>query len=515
MKLLSIAAGRAGLWAGLLIASAGLVCGQGTVNPIPLDTPTNPPRRAPVDDGAAACSAGECSAEESLAAALRRIEQLERRVVEVEGEIAPLFIEADRLNEVGRLDDPGPACGSDLCVTAAPLASHYVIYDRGWTLRPCSRQRIPFELKLELHHQFRFTQFGARGEPDPDAAGNPRDISDRNDFDINRGRVVFSGYAFSPDLGYYLNIDYSTVASSSILPLLGWTSFRISDRLSLYMGLGKVPGTWEWQQTSRYTLGVDRTMATTFFRPSISAGIWANGSLNDSLHYTVFAGDGFNTLSLRADALDTNLAYSMLAWWEPLGDFGVGFSDLEHHDSFVLRLGHGLTQTQNESVIGEVPNQEGTVFRLTDGTRLTEEGALRPGERVDEFDVWLYTVHAGLKRRGASMSGEYYCRWLRNLRGASGSEFQSLFDHGFYVQSGAFIVPKSVEVFARGSYVTGKQGSGDEVSAGFNWYLFGQRNARATFELADLNDSPAQQSRTGYVAGGSGLLFRAQLWTFY
>ena len=434
------------------------------------------------------------------------------------GLIAPGLLESDATGF------PEPACDGGLTGCESGVAgpsmlsqvpSHFVTYEQGWTLRPYDPSKTPFEVKVELHNQFRYTLFDARGEPSPSYTGNPRTVSDRNDFDINRGRLVFGGYAFDPDLGFYLNIDYSTVASDSILPLLAWISFRASDRLTMYFGLGKVPGTWEWQQTSRFTLGSDRSMATTFFRPSISAGVWATGSLTDQLHYTTFIGDGFNTLTLRADELDTQLAYSGISWWEPLGDFGVGFSDLECHDSLAIRLGHALTTTRSESTASLDPGPEGTVIRLTDGTRLVAPGALEAGETVNEFDIWLYSVHAGVKRRGFSLAAEYYFRWLRRIQTASGRELDSLFDHGFFAQSSAFVVPESLELFLRGSLVTGEQGNGDEVAAGLNWYLFGRRNARATAEWTVVDDSPAQQSRTGYVAGGSGNLFRVQLWTFF
>ena len=441
---------------------------------------------------------------EALGDALRRIEVLEAIVA------------------AGGVSGPVDSSGHPLqasCPESYPPAqsdtTHEVVYDAGWILRPRNPAGHPFELKFELHNQFRYTGFARQNAVSFDAAGNPRSINNRNDFDINRGRLVFTGFAFDPDLGYYVNIDYSTVASNSILPLLSWISFRWNDRLTTFAGLGKLPGTWEWQQTSRYTLGTDRTLATTFFRPSISAGVWASGKIGDRLFYDVFVGDGFNTLSIRASELDTRLAYSALAWWEPLEEFGVGFSDLECHARPAIRVGHGLTHTRNESLDNSEPGVEGTVFRLSDGTRVIQPNALRPGETAGAFDVWLYTAHIGLKFRGVSVSSEYYLRWLRDIDAVSGAKLPSQFDHGGFAQTSCFVLPQRLELFARGSLVTGEFGSGDEVSAGFNWYAFGRRGARITCDVTTIDDSPAEQSRTGYVAGGSGTLVRTQLWTFF
>ncbi|OYP36124.1 porin [Rhodopirellula sp. MGV] len=407
-----------------------------------------------------------------------------------------------------------PACDS------ISETTHHVVYDGGFVLRPLQPSKTPFELKFEFHNQFRYTGFESKYESTTGVTGLTFQTPDRNDFNINRGRLVFSGYAFDPSLQYYVNIDYSTVATDSIEPLLAWISFDHGEAMKLYLGLGKVPGTWEWQQTSRYTLGIDRSLATTFFRPSISAGVWASGEPLENLHYTAFVGDGFNTLTLRPSELDTQLVYSGMTWWEPLGKFGVGFSDIETHQTPVVRIGHALTTTRNESSVDSNPGVEATVIRLSDGTRLIDPNALVAGTRVSEFDLWLYSVHMGIKHRGFSLSGEYYVRHLRNIQlnsnqPNSGNRHGSIVDVGFFAQAGAFVVPKKLEAFTRGSLVNGDFGSGDEFSVGCNWYLFGSRSARATAEVTSINDSPAQQSRTGYGAGASGTLLRLQLWTMF
>lgn len=440
-----------------------------------------------------------------------RIEELERAVAELQTELESMREEATFRATLADFPIAAAECDD---ATGAP-STHYVTYDDGWTLRPRDLAHSPFELKFNIHNQFRFTNLATSSETFTDAAGNIQPTPSRNDFDINRGRFIVSGSAFDPNLRFYTNIDYNTVATRPVQLLLSWISYRFSDALTLGMGLGKVPGAWEWNETSRFTLGAERTMATTFFRPSITAGIWAQGSLGDHLHYHTLVGDGFNTFSLRAAELDTNLAFSTLMWWEPYDQFGRGFSDLEHHDSLSLRIGHGFTFDATDSnPIGE-PGPEQTLIRLSDGTRLVEPDALAPNVTVNAFDVSLYTVHLGAKRRGVSFAAEYFLRWLTSITANGPLPADSIFDHGFFVQGGIFAIPQRLEVYAIASRVQGDFGSGAEFGTGTNWYIGGRRGNRFTLEATQIDDSPAQQDRTGFVAGSSGTLIRAQWWHFF
>ena len=421
----------------------------------------------------------------------------------------------DLSEQITRLQTGGPQLAGYSNPNSCSPGTHYLSYDQGWVVRPRNVSRTPFELQFNFHDQFRHTGFNRSVNSFTDSAGNTFLINNRNDFDINRGRLVFSGFAFDPKLTFYTNIDYNTVAANQVQPLLSWISYRFSECFTLSSGLGKVPGGWEWEETSRYTLGAERTMATTFFRPSITAGIWAQGKIRERLYYRALIGDGFNTFSLRANELDTNFVYSALVWWEPLGAYGVGFSDLERHESLSLRLGQSITFDRSEGDPTGEPGPEQTLIRLSDGTRLVEPGALAPGVTVNQFDILLYSVHGGAKFRGVSLAIEYYFRWLNSIQGTGPLPVDSLFDHGFYVQSGMFVIPERLEPYVYGSQVSGDFGTGTEVGGGCNLYLNGQRGARLTFDVAHLEGSPAQQDRTGLVAGASGTLFRTQLWTFF
>lgn len=390
--------------------------------------------------------------------------------------------------------------------------THGIVYDNGWIFRPYDPEATPFELKISLQNQFRHTGFANEEPAVINSAGTVVPTPPLNTFDINRGRLILSGYALDPNLEYYTNFDYNTVSEDQFQVLMAWLRYVFAPGLKVSYGIGKVPGTWEWMEAARSTLGAERTLATTFFRPSMTTGLWAEGEPSPGLYYHALIGNGFNTFSLRSAELDTNFVYSGMLWTEPLGSFGDEFSDFDQHDQLVVRLGTAITYNREAADLTGDPGPEQTGIRLSDGTRLVETGALAPGVTVERFDLSLYTAHAGLKYAGFSLSGEYFLRWLSSIRADGAIPDDSIFDHGFFAQSGIFVRPQSMELFARGSAVFGPFGDGSEVAGGLNWFVGQRRNHRFTFDVARILDSPTQQDRTGFLAGASGWLFRTQFW---
>jgi hypothetical protein len=127
---------------------------------------------------------------------------------------------------------------------------------------------------------------------------------------------------------------------------------------------------------------------------------------------------------------------------------------------------------------------------------------------------YLAAFDLGWKWQGVSAAAEYYLRWLNHFAATGPLPFGSLFDNGGYFQTGVFVSPK-IETFGRTSYVTGQFGTGSEYGAGVNWFIYGNRNVRATFEVLRVLRSPADNILTGYRAGDSGVLFQAQLLTVF
>ncbi|QDV35259.1 Phosphate-selective porin O and P [Tautonia plasticadhaerens] len=386
-------------------------------------------------------------------------------------------------------------------------------YDEGFVLGS-DDEDVPFLLKTNVRMQFRHTGFDRSRLAWVDSAGIVRPILERNDFEIERGRLSFEGFFYDPDLQYYLNLDFDTDDQHVVIAQDFWMNYRFNRGLDVYIGKAFVPGSRSWLEGSTRTQFADRSMATTFFRPDRSVGIWALGEPIDKVFYRVMLANGFNTSDLTFEEINEQLAYSGSVWSEVIGEYGRGFSDLEWHDELAVRLGNSFTFAPGSPAdIIFNPVSEQDFVRLSDGTPLFETGALAPGVTVEDFDIYLYAVDAALKYRGLSLNAEYYFRWLQDIQADLPLPVgrTRMYDHGYYVQGGYFVARERVELIARHSQVNGPFGSGQEYALGFNWFINRSHYLKFTFDANWLDAIPAQNSGPNYRAGDSGMLFRSQL----
>ena len=419
-----------------------------------------------------------------------------------------------------------PAAGEDECTAAGGSCTSctgidsgrrrgrfYVDYDRGFAILPNDPEATPYSLRIRNQNMFRYDGF-SRAEPSwTDSAGNVIPINNSNFFGIPRGRLIFSGNALLPELSYLLNIDYNSVTSQPIGFRAFWLSYRFSKALELYVGQSKVPGSREWIESAFAPLqSADRTMATTFFRPSLSQGVWLMGEPSDGFFYHAMMSNGFNTLNLIPEELNNRFAWSGSAWWEPWGEFGRGYSDFQHHEQAAVRFGGSYTFALGSGSQAASDAVENSPVRLSDGTIITTPGALAPGVTLQSYDISLAAIDWAWKYRGFGVSTEIYFQNLLGLQATGPLPIASTSAFGGFVKGGYFIVPRETELYARSSYVTGAYGSGYELGGGFNqFFLPGKDNLFFTFDAAWLENSPAGQNRTGFVAGQTGLLVRTQI----
>ncbi|MBX3433517.1 MAG: porin [Pirellulales bacterium] len=437
------------------------------------------------------------SLDESLA---RRLEEVERQNSLLARQLAELSAQQEH---------SAPAYAE--CSATPPRSSGYDRQSGVFCLVRGSADQ-PFELRADLFTEARYTNFQRNRETWTDSAGDPFPIREFESIEVTRNFIQLSGYALDPNLQFTANIFSSTALNDTLY--LGWVNYRFSDEVDVRIGNWLLPGTREWLESFRFTLGADRLMATTFFRPNISPGIWVQGRAWDGVNYVVMLANSINRFTQGVERVGSSKAASMSAWWEPTGDFGSGPSDFEEHDSPSLRLGTSMTFSEEANQAFGAPginNPEDTILRLSDGTPLFRPNALAPGVQLTSVQVNLWALDAAVKYRGWSLSGEYFWRVLNNLEGSPAPPPQSsIFDHGGLLQGGAMLVSRKLEAFARSSFVTGPFGEGSEYGGGLNWFPRGVREWRVTGEVLQISDSPAQNLLTGYRAGSSGTLYQLQ-----
>ena len=211
--------------------------------------------------------------------------------------------------------------------------------------------------------------------------------------------------------------------------------------------------------------------------------------------------------------MDNNLAFVSKTYWDLVGEWGEdGEPDLSYHCCPAVRIGTslGIQRTDRLHGLGEAqqPRVADTGKRLND---LLPKG-------VTEWSDLRYGVDWGAKYRGWSLTNEFY---LRNLYDFAGADVDDLFDWGYYVQLGRFIVPKKLEVAGRYSTVIGDSGtlggsehSGDEVAGTINWYIRGH-NLKFQFDVSHYNGAVLSSGSGNFRAGDEGFLFRSQIQVYY
>ncbi|MCA9185483.1 MAG: porin [Pirellulaceae bacterium] len=403
-----------------------------------------------------------------------------------------------------------PTCEDKSDVPKFHAVDYYPDYDGGIVIAPFCPERNPFELRVNGWTQLRHHGFARDVNSWTDNAGVTRAVRSRNAFDIERARLVLSGFAVDPRLKYFVHLDGDTDGGHAVDFFDYWWGWEFNDRFQLQMGKRKVPGSRQWLLTARRTRFVDRPMANDFFRPDRTVGLFGVGRIGENGHYEVMVGNGYNTANIPNSGTDKRLTFAIDNYFDPLGDYGSHIVDYEGTCDPLVRLGHSFVFSPNAADVPGTPLSETDFIRLTDGTPLTDPGALAPGITFSDFNVFFYGLDAAVKWRGWSINSEVFLRWIEELRGDGSLPFNDLFQRGSYVEAGRFLIPRRLDTNFRYSHVNGLFGDASEFAVGFNWYPLDTYKMKFSWDVTWLDGSPLNNNTSDILVGDQGTLFRTQ-----
>ena len=379
-------------------------------------------------------------------------------------------------------------------------------YDRGFVVASerffdLQGAEAPFLLRVNGLFQFRQTRL--------ESTGPNRDL---NQFQLIRGRLAFSGNAFTPDLGYFVQLDGRSSAGDEFRLLDYIVEYDFGrnlwglDRRKLVFKAGeyKVPFTLSRYLSAREFEFCDRSVASMYFdvNRSLACGLSGQATPADipvEWEMALFNGlvsGGAETGS--SGVLDNNFAYSARLFAYPMGDWGAGtLADLDWHESPAVRIGAAFA---GSTIDREGPTEFASIRVVDSGSRLS---TLLPLS-VNQYDVQMYCLDASCKYRGWSVTSEYY---FRNISSFEGASIPDLFDHGFWFQVGKFVVPGKVQLISRWSRVVGESGtlgledqSADETRRRVR-LVFSRAERQTDFRCDPLGRRPDQCLIPGYLSG--------------
>ena len=352
-----------------------------------------------------------------------------------------------------------------------------------------------------------------------DSFGRDFDIDIRNDFQVNKVNLTFNGWVYDEDFRWLLYTWTSNTSQgeSAQVVVAGNLKYRFNDAVDLGFGIDALPGTRSMTGTFPYWLKVDhRTMADDFFRPSYTTGIWSAGKLGDNFRYKAMLGNNLSQLGVNASRLgeDLDTFSARLDWLPTTGEFGPanGLDDFQAHEKLATLFGIAATYSvedpQSQPGTEDINNSQ---IRLSDGTRIFQPDAFNTSGRITEATYQMVAVDAGMKLRGFSLMGEYYWRWVDDLKAEGDIPVDDLFDHGMQLQTSYMFIPEYLQGYVAASKIFGEYGDPWDTSVGVNWYPFRERLLRVNSELLYMKDSPIGYSSIPYQVGGNGLVFNANL----
>jgi hypothetical protein len=352
-----------------------------------------------------------------------------------------------------------------------------------------------------------------------DAFGNVKDVPQREDAQLQKFFLPFSGWFLTPKFRYYLYVWSSNPSQGDPAQVVGAgnVSYVFNRYVTFGAGITSLPAVRSTEGQFPYWLGVDdRLIADEFFRGSYTTGFWLKGEIATEFKYMAMIANNLSTLGVSAAQLDNTFDTQsyMLQWLPTTGEFGLygTFGDFDHHEKLATRLAVHYTQSTEDRQSQPGTNAiENSQIRLTDGSVIFTPDLFGPGITVERVKYRMSSVDGGLKYRGMSLEAEYYWRWLRDYEGANVSGIPDIDDHGYQIQASAMLVPKLLQAYVGNSGIYGVYGDASEIRGGVNWYPVSQRGFRVNTELIHANDSPVGYTAYPLAVGSNGTVIHMNL----
>ncbi|TMI66444.1 MAG: hypothetical protein E6H07_01805 [Bacteroidetes bacterium] len=378
------------------------------------------------------------------------------------------------------------------------------------------------ELNIRPYTYLRYLNQNSIDKTYTDGFGKTQTVDPRQDVQLQKVSIYFTGWAFDPKFTYFLYV-WTTNASQgqgAQVVVAGNLSYTVSKHLRFTGGIMSLPGVRSTEGNYPFWLSVDnRMIADEFMRPSYTSGLQVRGEIIKKLTYSVMLGNNMSTLGVDAGQIDNKLSTvaGALVFLPTTGEYGIfngAYGDYDMHEKVATRMGVHFTRS-DETRQGQPENSafENVSLRVSDGSSIFLPNLFNPGTQIDEAQYQMLSFDAGAKVKGFALEGEFYWRKINNFKLiGSPMALTELNDNGFQLLASAMVLPKKLQLYTTYSKIFGEYGEPTETRVGFNFFPFkntiGVRlNGQATF----MNKCPVGGLAYPYTVGANGTIFNLDL----
>jgi DUF3011 family protein len=352
-----------------------------------------------------------------------------------------------------------------------------------------------------------------------DAFGQVHTVQRRQDAQLQKFFLPFSGWFLTPKFRYYLYVWSANTSQGDPAQVVGAgnISYVFNKYVTFGGGITSLPSVRSTEGQFPYWLGVDdRLIADEFFRGSYTTGFWLKGEIATKFKYMAMIANNLSTLGVSAAQIDNTFDTQsyMLQWLPTTGEFGLygTFGDFDYHEKLATRLAvHYTSSTEDKQSQPGTDSIENSQIRLTDGSSIFTPNLFGHDITVQRVKYRMSSVDGGLKYKGVSLEAEYYWRWLRDYEGINTSSVPDINDHGYQLQASAMPLRKLLQVYVGNSGIYGKYGNPWEVRFGANIYPVKERGFRVNTEFIHVDHSPVGYTAYPMPVGANGNIFHANL----
>ncbi len=304
--------------------------------------------------------------------------------------------------------------------------------------------------------------------------------ADSSKWEVRRMKLWLAGNAYSKDLTYLFQADFTQGSSSKLLEH-AYLNYRLIDELQILAGQTKVPFGRQWLNSSGGLQFVDRSVVSDTFRPGYDAGVKLSGDILNGLttyEVGVYGGAGQSTTRTVNDN-----AVAARVTVNPFGKVAYTESDLDNSVKPLLSLGGNYYGNTLQKTGASTLETNNVTLAGTSGWLGKGLSTFNASEKVD---VNSFGADAVFKWRGLSAQAEYL---LGQADGQTTSK--TLRAHGFHAQAGYCIIPKTLEAAFRYGYLDpNRDKSNDlvrETAGAISWY-FDKHNLKLQGDITNTHD---------------------------